>query len=441
MENSNHVMGNSNAVPSAVKANGWALTPLLVFLTLYLMVSVIVGDFYKVPITVAFTISSIYAVLISKGRSMEERIALYSAGAAHKNVMLMIWIFVLAGMFAQSAKAMGAIDAAVNMTLCVLPDNLLLAGIFVAACFISLSIGTSVGTIVALTPVAVGIAEKTEVSLPFMVGVVVGGAFFGDNLSFISDTTIAATKSMGCEMRDKFRVNSRIVTPAAVLVLLWYVYKGHEVQAPAEIGEVEWVKALPYFIVLVLASMGMNVMLVLVIGIVAVLAIGLLTGSLDIWGWFASAGSGIVGMGELIIITMMAGGMLELIRANGGIAFLIERLTRHVKGRRGAELAIAALVSLANVCTANNTIAIITTGSIANDIAQRYRLDKRKCACILDTFSCLVQGIIPYGAQMLMAAGLASISPASIIPYLYYPMTMGLFALLCIVFRLPRRYS
>ncbi len=441
MENSNHVMGNSNAVPSAVKANGWALTPLLVFLTLYLMVSVIVGDFYKVPITVAFTISSIYAVLISKGRSMEERIALYSAGAAHKNVMLMIWIFVLAGMFAQSAKAMGAIDAAVNMTLCVLPDNLLLAGIFVAACFISLSIGTSVGTIVALTPVAVGIAEKTEVSLPFMVGVVVGGAFFGDNLSFISDTTIAATKSMGCEMRDKFRVNSRIVTPAAVLVLLWYVYKGHEVQAPAEIGEVEWVKALPYFIVLVLASMGMNVMLVLVIGIVAVLAIGLLTGSLDIWGWFASAGSGIVGMGELIIITMMAGGMLELIRANGGIAFLIERLTRQVKGRRGAELAIAALVSLANVCTANNTIAIITTGSIANDIAQRYRLDKRKCACILDTFSCLVQGIIPYGAQMLMAAGLASISPASIIPYLYYPMTMGLFALLCIVFRLPRRYS
>lgn len=441
MENSNHVMGNSNAVPSAVKANGWALTPLLVFLALYLMVSVIVGDFYKVPITVAFTISSIYAVLISKGRSMEERIALYSAGAAHKNVMLMIWIFVLAGMFAQSAKAMGAIDAAVNMTLCVLPDNLLLAGIFVAACFISLSIGTSVGTIVALTPVAVGIAEKTEVSLPFMVGVVVGGAFFGDNLSFISDTTIAATKSMGCEMRDKFRVNSRIVTPAAVLVLLWYVYKGHEVQAPAEIGEVEWVKALPYFIVLVLASMGMNVMLVLVIGIVAVLAIGLLTGSLDIWGWFASAGSGIVGMGELIIITMMAGGMLELIRANGGIAFLIERLTRHVKGRRGAELAIAALVSLANVCTANNTIAIITTGSIANDIAQRYRLDKRKCACILDTFSCLVQGIIPYGAQMLMAAGLASISPASIIPYLYYPMTMGLFALLCIVFRLPRRYS
>lgn len=426
---------------SAIKPNGWALTPLLVFLVLYLVVSIIVNDFYKVPITVAFTISSIYAVLISKGKSMEERLELFSAGAAHKNIMLMIWIFVLAGVFAQSAKAMGAIDAAVGMTLCALPGNLLLAGIFIAACFISLSIGTSVGTIVALTPVAVGIAEKTDVSLPFMVAIVVGGAFFGDNLSFISDTTIAATKSMGCKMKDKFRINSRIVTPAAVLVLAWYVFKGFEVHSSAPIGEVEWVKALPYFIVLVLAAIGMNVMLVLVIGIAAVLAIGLITGSIDIWGWFASAGSGIAGMGELIIITMMAGGMLELIRANGGIAYLIDRLTRHVKGKRGAELSIAALVSLANVCTANNTVAIVTTGSIAHDIATRYQLDKRKCACLLDTFSCLVQGIIPYGAQMLMAAGLASLSPASIIPYLYYPMMMGIFALLSIIFRLPRRYS
>lgn len=426
---------------SAIKPNGWALTPLLVFLVLYLVVSIIVNDFYKVPITVAFTISSIYAVLISKGKSMEERLELFSAGAAHKNIMLMIWIFVLAGVFAQSAKAMGAIDAAVGMTLCALPGNLLLAGIFIAACFISLSIGTSVGTIVALTPVAVGIAEKTDVSLPFMVAIVVGGAFFGDNLSFISDTTIAATKSMGCKMKDKFRINSRIVTPAAVLVLAWYVFKGFEVHSSAPIGEVEWVKALPYFIVLVLAAIGMNVTLVLVIGIAAVLAIGLITGSIDIWGWFASAGSGIAGMGELIIITMMAGGMLELIRANGGIAYLIDRLTRHVKGKRGAELSIAALVSLANVCTANNTVAIVTTGSIAHDIATRYQLDKRKCACLLDTFSCLVQGIIPYGAQMLMAAGLASLSPASIIPYLYYPMMMGIFALLSIIFRLPRRYS
>ena len=423
------------------EGNGWALSPLIVFLVLYLITSIIVQDFYKMPITVAFLVSSIYAVLTSKGRSIEERISIYSAGAANKNIMLMIWIFILAGAFAQSAKDMGAIDATVNMTLHILPDNLLLAGIFIAACFISLSIGTSVGTIVALTPVAVGIAEKTGVELPFMVAIVVGGAFFGDNLSFISDTTIAATKSMGCKMKDKFRLNSRIAVPAALIVLLWYVVKGGDIHVPASEDEMEWVKALPYLTVLALATAGMNVMLVLVIGVVTTGIIGCATGSMGLWEWCAAMGTGITGMGELIIITMMAGGMLELIRAGGGIDYLIEKLTKRVRGKRGAELSIAALVSLANVCTANNTIAIITAGPIANDIANRYGIDKRKGACILDMFSCLVQGVIPYGAQMLMAAGLAAISPASIIGYLYYPMTMGLFALLSILFRFPRKYS
>lgn len=426
---------------SDIRPNGWALTPLLIFLAIYLVVSIIVNDFYKVPITIAFTISSIYALFISKGGSMDEKLSLYSKGAANKNIMQMIWIFVMAGIFAQSAKAMGAIDAAVNISLDVMPGNLILAGIFIAACFISFSIGTSVGTIVALTPVAVGIADKTGVSIPFILGIIVGGAFYGDNLSFISDTTIAATRSMECRMKDKFVINSRIVTPAAFLVLMIYVFKGMDVCTNVEAEAMDWIKSLPYFIVLVLAAIGIDVMLVLFFGILAVLLIGMLTGSIDIWTWFASAGEGVKGMGELIIITMMAGGMLELIRANGGIAFIITRLTRHVKSKRGAELSIAGLVSLANVCTANNTIAIITTGPIARDIATRYGLDKRKCACILDTFSCLVQGTLPYGAQMLMAAGLAHISPASIIPYLFYPMTMGLFTLLCIIFRLPRKYS
>ena len=426
---------------SDIRPNGWALTPLLIFLAIYLVVSIIVNDFYKVPITIAFTISSIYALFISKGGSMDEKLSLYSKGAANKNIMQMIWIFVMAGIFAQSAKAMGAIDAAVNISRDVMPGNLILAGIFIASCFISFSIGTSVGTIVALTPVAVGIAEKTGVSIPFILGIIVGGAFYGDNLSFISDTTIAATRSMECRMKDKFVINSRIVTPAAFLVLIIYVFKGMDVCTNVEAEAMDWIKSLPYFIVLVLAAIGIDVMLVLFFGILAVLLIGMLTGSIDIWTWFASAGEGVKGMGELIIITMMAGGMLELIRANGGIAFIITRLTRHVKSKRGAELSIAGLVSLANVCTANNTIAIITTGPIARDIATRYSLDKRKCACILDTFSCLVQGILPYGAQMLMAAGLAHISPASIIPYLFYPMTMGLFTLLCIIFRLPRKYS
>lgn len=423
------------------KANFWALSPLFIFLGVYLVTSIIVNDFYKVPITVAFIISSVVAILMTPHLRLSERITRFSGGASDKNIMMMIWIFILAGAFAQSAKAMGAIDATVNLTLQVLPDNLLLAGIFIAACFISLSIGTSVGTIVALTPVAVGIAEKTEVALPFMVAIVVGGAFFGDNLSFISDTTIASTKTQGCKMKDKFRVNSMIVVPAAVLILIFYVFEGIHVQAPAQLAAVEWVKIIPYLVVLVTALAGLNVMIVLFLGIVVTAVIGMLTSGFDLFGCFGAMGTGVTGMGELIIITLLAGGMLEMIRYNGGIDYIIEKLTRKVNSKRAGELSIAALVSLANLCTANNTIAIITTGPIARNIADRFNIDKRKSASILDSFSCFIQGIIPYGAQMLIAAELAGISPLSIIRYLYYPMLMGLFALLAILFRYPKRYS
>ncbi len=431
-----------NQEMSPVKLSGWlALSPLVVFLCLYLLTSIIVNDFYKVPIAVAFLISSCYAIAITRGTKLDQRIYQFSVGAANKNIMLMVWIFILAGAFAYSAKEMGAIDAAVNLTLRILPDNLLLAGIFIAACFISLSIGTSVGTIVALTPVAVGLAQKTGVDLPFMVAIVVGGSFFGDNLSFISDTTIASTRTQGCVMRDKFKVNSLIVVPAAIIVLGVYVVQGLSVTAPVLMQEIEWVKVIPYLIVLGTAIAGMNVMLVLLLGIVSTAVIGVVTGSFGIFEWFAAAGSGIAGMGDLIIITLMAGGMLEIIRYNGGIDFIIYKLTRHVKGKRGAELSIAALVSIANLCTANNTIAIITTGPIARDIATKYHLDRRKTASILDTFSCFIQGIIPYGAQLLMASGLAGISPISIIGSLYYPFAMGTLALLAILFRYPRKYS
>ena len=419
----------------------WALSPLFVFLCLYLVTSILVNDFYKVPITVAFLISSCYAIAITRGLNLEQRVYQFSVGASNKNIMLMVWIFILAGAFAQSAKQMGAIDATVNLTLHILPDNLLLAGIFLASCFISLSIGTSVGTIVALTPVAIGLAEKTGIDLPFMVAVVVGGSFFGDNLSFISDTTIASTKTQECVMRDKFRVNSMIVVPAALVVLGIYIFQGLSVAAPPQVQEIEWVKVIPYLIVLGTAIAGMNVMLVLIIGIFTSGVIGIATGSLGFFDWFGAMGTGITGMCELIIITLLAGGMLETIRYNGGIDFIINKLTRHVNGKRGAELSIAALVSIANLCTANNTIAIITTGPIAKDIAKKFHLDRRKTASILDTFSCLVQGIIPYGAQMLIAAGLAQISPLSIIGNLYYPFTMGICALLAILFRYPRRYS
>ena len=428
---------NSNTKQSSL----WALSPLLVFLCLYLVVSLIVNDFYKVPITVAFLISSVFAICITKGLSLNERVMQYSQGAANKNVMLMIWIFVLAGAFAQSAKDIGAIDATVNLTLQLLPGNLLLAGFFLAACFISLSIGTSVGTVVALVPVIAGIAEKTGMDMAFMTAIVVGGAFFGDNLSFISDTTIAATRTQGCAMRDKFKVNFRIVLPAALVVLGYYIYRGFGMDVPPESYTIEWVKVLPYLVVLVTAFMGFNVALVLLLGIIATGVVGLCTGSIGIFDWFGSLGTGMSGMGELIIITLMAGGMLELIRFNGGVDYIIQVLTRKINGKKGAEICIGALVAIANVCTANNTIAIITVGPLANDIATKYGVDKRKSASILDTFSCVIQGIIPYGAQMLMAAKLASISPLNIIEYLYYPMGIFIMAMFSILARWPKKYS
>lgn len=418
-----------------------ALSPLFIFLGVYLITSIIVNDFYKVPITVAFLISSIAAIAMTRGMSVNKRVAHFSSGASDKNILLMIWIFILAGAFAQSAKSMGAIDATVNLTLHILPDNLLLAGVFIAACFISLSVGTSVGTIVALTPVAVGIAEKTGIELPYMVAIVIGGAFFGDNLSFISDTTIAATKTQGCDMKDKFKVNSLIVMPAAILLLIYYIFAGIHIPAIQQVTAVEWIKVVPYLIVLGTALAGINVMLVLFLGILSSGVIGLFSTGFGIFDWFGAMGTGITNMGELIIITLMAGGMLEMIRYNGGIDYIINKLTKGVNSKRAGELSIAGLVCLANLCTANNTIAVITVGPIAKKIAERFNIDSRKSASILDTFSCFIQGIIPYGAQMLMAAGLAAISPLSIIRYLYYPMLIGLCALLAILFRYPRRYS
>lgn len=431
-------MNLNKLTPIVNKPNGMALMPLLVFLCLYLVTSIIVNDFYKVPITVAFLVASVYAVATTKGLSLNDRIIQYSSGAANKNIMMMIWIFVLAGAFAQSAKAMGAIDATVNLTLHLLPDSLLLAGVFLASCFISLSIGTSVGTIVALVPVAVGIASKTDVGIPFMTALVIGGAFFGDNLSFISDTTIAATRTQGCQMRDKFKMNMLIALPAAIVVFVYYIFYGSNVEILAPESNIEWGKVIPYIIVLVTAVAGVNVMLVLLLGLISTGVIGMAYGAFDFFGWFGAMGEGITGMGELIIITLMAGGMLELIRFNGGVDYILHKLTKKVSGKRGAEFSIAALVSLANVCTANNTIAIITVGPLASEIADEYRIDKRRSASILDIFSCVVQGIIPYGAQMLIAAELARVSPLNIIGYLYYPMVLCIFAILSIIFRIPK---
>jgi Na+/H+ antiporter NhaC len=418
-----------------------ALSPLMVFIGLYVVLSIIAGDFYKVPMTVIFMVASIYAIAISNSFPFQKRIDIYSRGASADSLMLMLWIYVLAGAFAASAKGMGAIDATVNLALSILPANMLLPGLFVATCFISISIGTSVGTVVALTPIAAGIAHQTGADIALMTAVIVGGAYFGDNLSFISDTTVVATQTQGCKMSDKFKVNSIIVAPAALLILIIYAIMGNGMQAPANLPPVDYLKVIPYVVVLVTAVCGMNVMAVLSIGIALCGVIGLITGSYELFGWMGEMGKGIVGMGELIIIAMMAGGMLEIIRENGGIDYIIQKLTAHVHGKRGAELSIGALVSLVNICTANNTVAILTVGNIAKQIGDKYGVDNRKAASILDTFSCTVQGLIPYGVQMLLAAGLAGINPMQIIPYLYYPMAIGVATVLAILFRFPAKYS
>ena len=422
------------------KINGWlALSPLLVFMAVYVAGSILAGDFYKVPVAAAFIIATAYAMLITRGVSKtDEKLAIFSSGAGERNVLLMIWIFVLAGAFASTAKDIGAIDATVNATISVLPGNLLYAGLFLAACFISMAIGTSVGTIVALVPIASGIAASIGSSVPLITGIIVGGAFFGDNLSFISDTTVAATKTQGCSMQDKFKVNLWIAAPAALIVAALYIVLGRGVTASPEVIGADWYLMLPYLLVIVLAIMGVNVVTVLATGIAVNGVIGWITGAYDFVGWLSAIGSGIGGMGELIIVSLLAGGMLELIRYNGGLEFIIGKLTRRISGPRGASTSIAALVSLVNVCTANNTISIITVGPLAKDISARFGLDPRKTASILDTFSCLIQGILPYGAQMLMASGLAGVSALSIIGHLYYPFALGIMACLAILFGFPR---
>lgn len=428
-----------------------ALSPLFLLIVLIVAFTVYSVDSShqdtSLSLTVAFMISSIYAVAISGGMPVRKRVDTYSKGAGANNLMLMLWIYVLAGSFAASAKAMGAVDATVNLALSILPASMILPGLFLAACFISVSIGTSVGTVVALVPIAAGLAHSMDANVGMMTAIIVGGAYFGDNLSFISDTTVVATQTQNCKMSDKFKVNSMIVVPAAVLVLIAYSVMGVGLQAPTHINEVEYMKVLPYLIVLITAIAGMNVMAVLTLGTLLCGAIGIgshllgASGSYDLFGWFSAMGNGIIGMGELIIIAMMAGGMLEIIRENGGIDFIINKITAHVNSKRGAELSIAALVSMVNICTANNTVAILTVGNISKKIGDRFGVDNRKAASILDTFSCMVQGLIPYGVQMLLAAGLANLSPMDILPYLYYPMAIGVVALLAILLRYPKRYS
>ncbi|WP_243122165.1 Na+/H+ antiporter NhaC family protein [Clostridium thermarum] len=412
-----------------------ALLPLLVFIIIFVALSVISGDFYAVPVIVPFLIAAIVALFMNRKLSINQKLDIFCKGAGEGNIILMCLIFILAGAFAEIAKAMGAVEATVNLGLTYIPSNILVSGIFIIACFISLSIGTSMGTIATLVPIAVGISQKTGIPMALIVGAVVGGSMFGDNLSMISDTTIAATKTQGCEMKDKFRMNFFIVLPAAIIsAIIFGVISIGKGSAMDISYSYDLIKVVPYISVLIAALFGVNVLYVLIGGSVFSGIIGMAYGAFDIVGLMQAAAKGISGMSELIIISLIIGGMVELMKYNGGIDFILNLVTRGVKSKTGAELGIAALVSLVDICTANNTIAIVTVGPIAKDIADQYGVEPKRSASILDMFSCVFQGIIPYGAQLLSAASLAGLSSLSIMRYLYYPYLMGICALITIIF-------
>lgn len=410
-----------------------AISPIIVFLALYLVVSIVMGDFYKMPIAVALVIASMWAVAMFRGKSLAQRIEIFSKEAGGTNVLYMVWIFVLAGAFAMLAEKIGAVEATVNITLKYLPPEFVVPGIFLAACFISVSIGTSVGTVVALTPLAVELAQTSGGDVPFFVAVVLGGAFFGDNLSFISDTTIAATRTQGCQMNEKFKANLWIALPAAIASLIVYVVIGTRVENVAVTQDINPVLILPYLIIIITAVIGINVTVVLALGIVSALLIALINGY-ALFDLFGFMGQGIDSMGNLIIITLLAAGMLGLIKAAGGINYLLQLLSSRISGSRGGQACIAIIVSLVNMCTANNTVAIITVGSLSKQIASRFGISPRKTASLLDTCSCITQCLIPYGAQTLLACQLAKIAPAEPFQYLYYPWALGVMVAISIIF-------
>lgn len=413
-----------------------ALSPLLFFLLFYLGSSILLRDFYAVSITVAFCLTAIYAMVLPDGLSLERRLETFARGAGDSNVLLMIWVFILAGIFSSVAQAIGAIDATVGLLLSLLPSRVMYAGLFVVSCFISFALGSSVGTIAALVPIASGMAEEMG-GAGLITAIIVGGAFFGDNLSFISDTTIAATRTIGVRMRDKFRANILIALPAALVTAVLYLLLGQDVPEVALSTTGSWYLMLPYLAVILLAVSGLNVLVSLTAGILLSVLVGLGTGTIAPVEVMAKAGEGISGMSDLIIVTLLAGGLLELIRQRGGIDFIVERLTRRVSGKRSGELSFAALVGLANGCTANNTIAILTTGGIVRDLGERLEIDPRRTASILDITSCIVQSVLPYGAQMLIASGLTGLSVTEILPYMYYPMILSGMLLLSILLRFP----
>lgn len=391
------------------------------------------------PVLVAFLFSSIAAFVMNRQQSFHEKVGIFCKGAGQESIMMMVMIFLLAGAFSGVAKAMGGVDATVQLSLSLLPPHLVVVGLFIIAGFISVSMGTSVGTITALTPVGLGVAQATGIDVALVVGAIVGGGMFGDNLSIISDTTIAAVRTQGCELRDKFKVNFLIVLPAAILalIILLALTSQYEVTLDA-VYQIEWLKVVPYLCILVGALMGINVFILLGSGVALAGVIGFMTHALTLQQFIDAISQGMAGMQELALLCLVVGGVLELIKHHGGIDYLLYLIKSRVRSKKGAEFGIATLVSVMDLATANNTIAIVMAGPLAREIAEEYEIDPRRSASLLDIFSSCWQGLIPYGAQILGAAGLAAISPMEIVKYVHYPMLMGVFGILAIIFGFPK---
>lgn len=422
------------------KGNPFALLPLGVFLVLFLGVGIWTKDFYKMPVLVAFIAATAVALMFNRKDSLSKKLEVFCEGAGQPDIMMMCLIFILAGAFANVAKAMGGVEATVNLSLSFIPSQFLVVGLFMIACFISLSMGTSVGTITALAPIGLGIAETIGIPVALVIGAIIGGSMFGDNLSMISDTTITATRTQGCELRDKFKVNFLIVLPAAIVtvIILYMMTKGYAHEGMASEYHYSVAKVIPYVAVLIGALAGVNVFILLAGGTVFAGVVGVLTHSFTTFDAVNAASEGMLGMAEIVILSMIIGGTLELIKRNGGIDFLLNTIKKCIRTKKGAEFGIAILVSLVDMCTANNTIAIVIAGPLAKDIADEYGIEPKRTASILDIFAACFQGIIPYGAQLLVAAGLVGISPMEILSYLHYPILMGICGILAICIGFPK---
>lgn len=420
------------------KGNPWALTPFVVFLILFIGSGIVLNDFYAFPVMVAISIASAVALFMNRKETLTKKIETFTTGAGNSNVMLMVIIFLLAGAFSETAKGMGAIEATVNFALSILPQNLLVIGLFIIACFISLAMGTSVGTIVALAPIGLAIGEQTGLSIPLLMATVIGGAMFGDNLSFISDTTIASVRSQGAEMKDKFKVNFFIVLPAAIVTCVILAFLTLNSTAQVTHASFDWYKLIPYLFVIIFALIGVNVFTVLASGIILAGTIGLIDGSYEVMTFINAIGDGMSNMFEMAFLAMLIAGMVEVIKHNGGIDFIVYIATRKIKSQKDAQFAMAGLVGLTDLSTANNTIAIMIAGPLAKKIADQYDIEPRKSASILDIFSCSVQGMIPYGAQFLAAASIAGISPILIMQYSYYSILVGVCGVIAILIGYPK---